>query len=488
MNLLKIVDGKWWVDGRKFHDFMSGTKRNPIVKRKFSDFFRGMDQEFSVGQFKKETKNQISKDAGEVKVKEVISEFYFDPQFLIVIYHLLRIHVHKERVIHSYVTIKKEARKRGFRFECENLESIMDESENEYDYDDDDDEEEEEEVQSPSHEKADLELGTAINVLIEPPQKEQSLAVLEPIDGFVDARKLHEYLEIKTRFNDWIERRVVDGRFKEAIDYKKCYSNLSNPNLGIDYLVSIDMAKHLGQMEHNDKGFKVRQFFIDRDKEYSKFEEAASEEYVPSSNMRMIKSIVAEIEDHGRELQAQGKEIQKLTSTVEKIKETTQEMVTETVIHEVKSQFTKVIRSIEMPEGTKSLPMIQKQDLPGVSEAKISLILSSYQHPQIKWVGEKNGQAFETPLFFKEGLKGVVDRVFQDSLFSKETPEAYWFEHKGGKDREGNIDRTFIVKKECADKHGFFFNWLQYHSDFSMDQKGNLIVPESRILQLRQTK
>ncbi|PAV01660.1 hypothetical protein CBG25_15375 [Arsenophonus sp. ENCA] len=48
----------------------------------------------------------------------------------------------------------------------------------------------------------------------------------------VNARALHAFLEITTRFNDWINRRIAEYSFEENIDYiiveNLSYSNLSS--------------------------------------------------------------------------------------------------------------------------------------------------------------------------------------------------------------------------------------------------------------------
>ena len=43
----------------------------------------------------------------------------------------------------------------------------------------------------------------------------------------VDARELHAFLEVGTRFNDWITRRISEYGFQENVDYSEFCSNLS---------------------------------------------------------------------------------------------------------------------------------------------------------------------------------------------------------------------------------------------------------------------
>lgn len=87
----------------------------------------------------------------------------------------------------------------------------------------------------------------------------------------VNARDLHAFLEITTRFNDWINRRIAEYSFEENIDYiiaeNLSYSNLSSAKsrqrMMKDYYIAIDMAKELSMVERNEKGKQARQYFIE---------------------------------------------------------------------------------------------------------------------------------------------------------------------------------------------------------------------------------
>ncbi|WP_063657387.1 phage antirepressor KilAC domain-containing protein [Candidatus Arsenophonus triatominarum] len=87
----------------------------------------------------------------------------------------------------------------------------------------------------------------------------------------VNARDLHAFLEITTRFNDWINRRITEYSFEENIDYiiveNLSYSNLSSAKSRQrpmkDYCISIDMAKELSMVERNEKGKQARLYFIE---------------------------------------------------------------------------------------------------------------------------------------------------------------------------------------------------------------------------------
>ena len=85
----------------------------------------------------------------------------------------------------------------------------------------------------------------------------------------VNARDIHNYLEVKTHLSTWIKRAIEKYDFKENIDFSILKSG--NPNGGIDkidYIVTIDMAKELAMLENNEKGKEIRKYFIKIEKEH----------------------------------------------------------------------------------------------------------------------------------------------------------------------------------------------------------------------------
>ena len=85
----------------------------------------------------------------------------------------------------------------------------------------------------------------------------------------VNARELHTFLEVQTRFNDWIAARITDYAFVENQDYVRFTENSVKPQGGrpsIGYFISLDMAKELSMVERTDKGKQARQYFIECEK------------------------------------------------------------------------------------------------------------------------------------------------------------------------------------------------------------------------------
>ena len=82
----------------------------------------------------------------------------------------------------------------------------------------------------------------------------------------VNAREIHKYLEVKTKFADWIKRAIEKYDFIENQDYA-ILKNGNGNNAYIDYIVVLDMAKELAILENNPKGKETRKYFIEFEKQ-----------------------------------------------------------------------------------------------------------------------------------------------------------------------------------------------------------------------------
>jgi len=90
----------------------------------------------------------------------------------------------------------------------------------------------------------------------------------------VSARDLHEALEIKERFNLWFSR--YEDLFVNGLDYTNVGKPTMVQNNGgeqfrvmDDYLLNVDMSKHISMMCKTSKGREVRQYFIDLEKAWN---------------------------------------------------------------------------------------------------------------------------------------------------------------------------------------------------------------------------
>lgn len=84
----------------------------------------------------------------------------------------------------------------------------------------------------------------------------------------VNARDLHKMLDVKSDFSHWINRRIKQCGFEENYDFAKVVKKdeLSKTGQWInEYIISVDMTKHLGMMERNAKGHEIRKYYIEQE-------------------------------------------------------------------------------------------------------------------------------------------------------------------------------------------------------------------------------
>jgi len=86
----------------------------------------------------------------------------------------------------------------------------------------------------------------------------------------VNARELHEGLESKQDFSDWVKARLseTDAIVDEDFTIILGKSNGGRPSK--EYLLKIDTAKEMAMLERNDKGKEYRRYFIEVEKRYKK--------------------------------------------------------------------------------------------------------------------------------------------------------------------------------------------------------------------------
>ena len=93
----------------------------------------------------------------------------------------------------------------------------------------------------------------------------------EPI---VNARELHERLENKRQFSDWIKQRIEQYGFMEDVDFTTFHNFVKREgsNLGsktTEYALTLDTAKEIAMVENNEQGRKIRKYFIQVEKDFN---------------------------------------------------------------------------------------------------------------------------------------------------------------------------------------------------------------------------
>lgn len=111
----------------------------------------------------------------------------------------------------------------------------------------------------------------------------------------VNARDIHNYLQVNSKFADWIKRAISKYDFKENIDYtvlkneKKLNDGVCRPFT--DYIVTMDMAKELAMLENNPKGKETRKYFINCEKELQKSSPYAALQEIATFQKRQLEQL-----------------------------------------------------------------------------------------------------------------------------------------------------------------------------------------------------
>jgi len=87
----------------------------------------------------------------------------------------------------------------------------------------------------------------------------------EPVQT-VNARELHANLDVGRDYSTWIKAQIKRCRLAENRDYlitQKGEQHTSGTKWLVEYYLTIEAAKHLAMSSNTEKGFEVREYFIE---------------------------------------------------------------------------------------------------------------------------------------------------------------------------------------------------------------------------------
>lgn len=106
----------------------------------------------------------------------------------------------------------------------------------------------------------------------------QNLTVLEnelvPVyetstgEKVVYGSELHEVLGVKSRYREWIDRRLTDIDAVEYEDFEAAEISAPSGQTKKDHIIKLDTAKEMAMLERNEKGKQVRRYFIQVEKKF----------------------------------------------------------------------------------------------------------------------------------------------------------------------------------------------------------------------------
>ncbi len=84
----------------------------------------------------------------------------------------------------------------------------------------------------------------------------------------VNARELHQFLNVGKDFSNWIKDRIEKYSFIKGIDFSPVLAKTSKKGgrPKIEYYLKLDTAKEMAMVENNEQGKKVRRYFIEIEK------------------------------------------------------------------------------------------------------------------------------------------------------------------------------------------------------------------------------
>ena len=137
----------------------------------------------------------------------------------------------------------------------------------------------------------------------------------------VDARSLHKSLGSKQDFSTWIKRRISQCQFRENFDFVSLHQKVerdTGASSKIEYIITADMAKHLGLMEKTHQGHQIREYFIQQEKVARSV--AHSIQVEVGKAMQYFEQFNASLSNAARFLSVGGKQTKpKLLSDLEKL-------------------------------------------------------------------------------------------------------------------------------------------------------------------------
>lgn len=143
--------------------------------------------------------------------------------------------------------------------------------------------------------------------------------------GLVNARELHEFLENKRQFADWIKQRIDQYGFTENEDYSISQICEKGHRPKTEYAISIDMAKELSMVENNEKGKAARKYFIQCEKQIKEFRKLSPMELLELQFVALkeqeqeISLVKGEVKDLKENMPLFNIDCEELQSTVRKI-------------------------------------------------------------------------------------------------------------------------------------------------------------------------
>lgn len=121
----------------------------------------------------------------------------------------------------------------------------------------------------------------------------------EPI---VNARELHEFLEVNSNYTTWFKRMCEYG-FTINEDFIPILEESTGGRPSENHAIKLDMAKEIAMIQRNEKGKQARQYFIKIEKDWNSPEKVMARALIVAN--KTIENKSREIEEKNKVIQLQ---------------------------------------------------------------------------------------------------------------------------------------------------------------------------------------
>ncbi len=141
--------------------------------------------------------------------------------------------------------------------------------------------------------------------------------------------ELHKVLQVRSRYNDWIKKRLLECDAIENEDFETVTQNLVTGGYVNERIIKLDAAKEMAMLERNEMGKQVRRYFIQVEKKYKEQTQQPARPLSVQEQIRLIAQgnieleqkiddVKQDLEQFKQDMPVLGIEENKITSAVRK--------------------------------------------------------------------------------------------------------------------------------------------------------------------------
>lgn len=80
--------------------------------------------------------------------------------------------------------------------------------------------------------------------------------------------ELHSVLQVKSRYREWVDRRIADCEAVSGEDFQEAEISAPSGQTKKEHIIMLDTAKEMAMLERNDIGKRVRKYFIEVERKH----------------------------------------------------------------------------------------------------------------------------------------------------------------------------------------------------------------------------